>query len=358
MKNYIKIVKNWKTCILNTKSTIKEAILNLQNSGFRIILVVDKSFKLVGTITDGDIRRGLLIGLKLSDKIEKILKKNFFYINQKDKVLNIPQFMKKFDVLQIPIIDNKKKIVGLHLWNEQKNTKRINNTMFILAGGMGTRMRPLTTKIPKPMLPINEKPILDHIINNAKLYGIFNFIISVNYLSHTIINYFGDGKKLDINITYVHEKIPMGTIGSISLINKIPKKSLFVMNGDIISNINFKNFLDYHKKNMSLASMGVRIIESREPFGVVKTKGMAITGFEEKPIKKMYINSGIYIIEPYVINYINKYLIKNKSLDMPNLFKIIRKEKKKSLIFPFFESWVDIGIKSDYEKIKNQNIII
>jgi dTDP-glucose pyrophosphorylase len=353
----IKLNKNWKKCTLHKKALIKDAIYNLQQSGFKIILVLDDLQKLIGIITDGDIRRGLLAGLNIESSISSIIERKFISINRELSESELKEIFIINDIYQLPLVDKKRKVKGLYISSYLNSEKRIKNKLIILAGGQGKRLRPYTNDIPKPMLKINGKPILEHIIINARLSGIKEIIISVNYLSHKIINYFKDGSHLNVKIDYIKETYPMGTVGSLALLKKLPKDDIIVINGDIISNIDFKNFLTYHNSKKSRATMAVRVFESHETFGFVKTKGVNITGFEEKPIKRSYINAGIYILDPKLLNYLKKFTKKRISCNMPDLFQYAHVQNIKSIIYPFFSSWTDIGNKKDFIQLKKNKKI-
>ncbi len=353
----ITLKKNWKNCALTINSSINDAIANLQKTGYKIIFVVGSNNQLLGIVTDGDIRRGLLKGYNINSSIKNIIRSKFLHLTKNFENINILEFMLDNEIFQLPLLDNKKKILGFYIFNQKNYNKKIQNKLFILAGGRGSRLKPLTNKTPKPMLKINGKPILEHIILNAKNFGLNEIIISVNYLSNQIKKYFNDGSKFGVSIKYLEEKQPMGTVGSISLINQIPKESIFVINGDIITDIDFQQMLNYHEANNSFATMAVRVFESKEIFGFVKTNGTKIMGFEEKPIKRTYINSGIYILHPKSINLLKHIVKHEEKLDMPDLFNHIRLKKYKSIIYPFFNTWTDIGNKDDYENIKKTKFI-
>ena len=353
----ITLKKNWKKCSLTTSATINDAIQNLQQSGYKIIFIINSNSKLLGIITDGDIRRGLLKGYNINSSIKHIVRSKFLHLVKNFHNINILDFMLDNEIFQLPLIDSKKKILGFYIFNQKIYNKKLKNKLVILAGGRGLRLKPLTNKIPKPMLKINGKPILEHIILNAKNFGITDIVISVNYLSNQIKKYFQEGSKFGVKIKYLEEKEPMGTVGSISLINQVPTESIIVVNGDIITDIDFQQMLNYHEANKSFATMAVRVFEAKEIFGFVKTNGTRIQGFEEKPIKRTYINSGIYILHPTTLKILKKIIINKTKLDMPDLFNYIRLKKYKSIIYPFFNTWTDIGNKNDYENLKKTKFL-
>ena len=232
------------------------------------------------------------------------------------------QLMIKNTLPQIPIVDENKKISGLFLWDEFLEQKKISNTIVIMAGGKGSRLGKYTKNCPKALLPINGKPMLLRIIEKAKLQGFEKFIISVNYLGHMIEDYFSDGQKWDVNINYLRENNPLGTAGSLNLISKKSTLPYIVTNCDIVSDFNFGDLLDFHNHNKAEATMAVRIHEWENPYGVVRTKGVDIIEFEEKPIIKSHINAGVYVLENTALDYIKK----NEFLDMPVLFERLKKK--------------------------------
>lgn len=343
-----KIKYNWKKAILTHNATIGEVIKNLSATSLQIVLIVSNEGKLEGTITDGDIRRGMINGYGLEDKIMKIIKKDPFVVTKQLNKKTAKYLMKVNSLLQVPIVDNDRKVVGLHLWNEEFHTKVKDNYIVIMAGGFGKRMKPQTNDCPKPMLKVNGRPILEQIIENIRDCGFKNIIITTHYLGHIITNYFGDGKKWGVDIDYVCEEKPLGTAGSLGLIKGKINTPTIVTNGDVISNINFSEILEYHKFHKADATMAVRIFERENPFGVVEADGIKIKKIIEKPVSKSTINAGIYIINPAQLNKIKI----NEYYKMTNLFSDMKKSGGKIIVFPMHESWKDIGRPEDIEVTK------
>lgn len=340
---------NWKSSIISPDHLIKNAIKNLNETNLQIVLVAKKN-KLIGTVTDGDIRRALLKGLPLSEKVSKIMKKNSITVEKNTSYREAKELMRSESILQIPIVSKDKKILGLHIWNKKKSVQKKNNQVIIMAGGFGRRMKHKTSFIPKPMIILHGKPILEHIINNLRNSGFTNLIITTHYLEHKIIKYFGDGKNFGVNIKYIKEKKPLGTAGSLSIIPPNKSKKIIVTNGDVISNINYSEFLNYHIKNKAAATMAVREIKSKHNFGVVESQGLKITNIEEKPITKTYINAGIYILNKNLIKLIKK----NTFLGMTDLFNKIILKKNKAILFPLHESWQDFARPKDLKVSKRK----
>ena len=343
-------MKSYKEVLLNPTSTIKKALKIIDSGAMRIALVVDKDNKLLGTLTDGDIRRGLLKNLSLKDSIESIIFKNPTVCSIEDSKEHILEVAMEKNLHQIPIIDEYGKLVDIKEINELLKPTLKTNKVVLMVGGLGTRLRPLTEYTPKPMLKVGNRPILETIIINLKKYGFSNIILSVNYKSEIIEDYFKDGSEFSVNIEYIHENKRMGTAGALSLIQDKLTEPFFVMNGDLLTNINFENMMEYHLSNNAVATMGVREYDFQVPYGVVKTEGINILSIEEKPIHQFFVSGGIYILSPQVL----KYIPKDKFYDMPTLFEKIIEKKEKTISFPIHEYWLDIGRIEEFERANSE----
>ena len=348
--NYFK-KKDLKICTLNISSTIKDVITNLNNSSMQISIINSQSGNLLGVINDGDIRRGLLKGLDLNSKISSLIKKNPLVVEKNTPTKTVEYLMKTKGLLHLPVVDKNLVTIGLHSWNDYKANEKIANPVIIMAGGFGKRLKPYTNNCPKPMLEIGGKPMLEHIINNLKSQGFRKVLISVNYLSENIVNYFKTGKNFGVSIEYIKEEKPLGTLGSLGLFKDIHKKPVLVVNGDTLTNINLKEMLNFHLKNKSHATMAVKVMVNSNPYGVVKSKGLLVENFQEKPIEKIYINAGVYVISNTVIDLIKK----NSKIDAPKFLIQLKKRKKKVIIFPAHEEWNEIGTVENYHNIISKN---
>jgi dTDP-glucose pyrophosphorylase len=324
---------------LQINSTIEQVVHVLNETSVRIVLVTDALGVLIGTISDGDIRRGLLRGLNLTSPIESIIHPDSLVVPPGLSRDTVIQLMTANKIQQIPIVDDEMRVVGLHLWDEISSLQARSNMMVIMAGGKGTRLYPQTEKCPKPMLPIAGKPILEHIINRAKAEGFSHFVLAIYHLGHMIEEYFGDGSRFGVKIEYLREESPLGTAGALSLLNPLPNSSIVVTNGDVVSDIHYGELLDFHRRYSAMATMAVRVHEWQNPFGVVRTQGIEIIGYEEKPISRSHINAGVYVIEPWAIGL----LAKSMSCDMPTLLQLIQKSDKRIIAYPIHENWLDIG---------------
>ena len=223
---------------------------------------------------------------------------------------------------------------------------RIQNDFIIIAGGFGKRLYPITKNIPKPMIIVKNKPILEHIILSARDEGFYKFTIIVYHLKNKIKNYFKDGSKFGVNIDYVEEKFPLGTAGGLSLLKKKISKNIIVTNADTLSNISYKDLLSYHIANKSKATVGVKVMSSRENYGLVKLKGLNVVRFDEKPILHKFINCGVYALSNSLLSALNF----NKNMDMITFLKKIKKNKNEIFAFPLYEGWLDLGNKKNIKK--------
>ncbi|PJZ45524.1 nucleotidyltransferase family protein [Leptospira brenneri] len=341
---------NWKKAILRPDDSIEKVIQNLDQTGLQVVLVVDESNSLLGTITDGDIRRGLLKGLDLSQPVHLIMKPNSFVVLPSMSRELVLQLMKANKIHQIPIVDEDRKVLGLHVMDEILQPNQLENLFVIMAGGKGVRLRPYTENCPKPMLPVAGKPMLEHIIEKAMMEGFRNFLISVFYLGHMIEDYFKDGSDRGIRIEYVREETPLGTAGALGYIKEKPTAPFIVTNGDVMTDIRYSELLEFHCKNGAAATMSVRMHEWQHPFGVVRIKGVDILGFEEKPIHRTHVNAGIYALEPQTLDHLEA----GQKCDMPTLFTRLGEAGNRIIVYPMHEPWVDVGRKEDLAKIRGE----
>jgi len=343
-------MKNIDGIKLNINSTIKEALKIIDSGAMRIALVVDSENKLLGTLSDGDIRRGLLKNLSLDDVIEDLYSKNPTIASTNDSNERIIQKAISKQVYQIPIVDENNYLVDIVNLATLLNVSKKRNRVILMAGGLGTRLRPLTEDMPKPMLKVGNKPILETIIKNFANHGFVNITISLNYKGEMIKDYFGDGSKFGVNIDYVEETMRLGTAGALSLIENKPNEPFFVMNADLLTDVNFSNLLDFHSFANANATMCVREYEYQVPYGVIEVVESNITSIVEKPMQKFFVNAGIYVLSPKVFDYIPK----NEFYDMPTLFNTLIEKEKKVISFPIHEYWLDIGRMSDFEQAQSE----
>ena len=337
-------MKNWQEAVILVGSKMQDA-MELLNHSFRLVLVVDKQNKLLGVISDGDVRRALLNGINLTHPVENIMNKNPTTAEMGATPEEINALIHKNDIGSVPILDSKK-IVGLSNLQDILKPERSNNPVFIMAGGFGQRLGELTANKPKPLLPIGEKPILEHIVDRFIEAGFKRFYISTYYLSDQIIDFFGDGKSKGIEISYIEEEEPLGTGGALQLLPKNEiNDTLIMMNADILSTLNFETFIRFHEEKKGIATMCVREYLYSIPYGVIKNENNSVTNIVEKPTYSYFINAGIYAIEPDFLD-----LVSEGNIDMPDLIQKMIANKKKINAFPVHEYWLDIGTTNDYHK--------
>lgn len=336
----------WRQAILPVNATIQQAISNLDQVAIKIVLVVDELGALEGTICDGDIRRGLLKGLNLSSSIEGVIHRNAFVVPPEMKREMVMQLMVANKIQQIPIVNDLRQVMGLHLWEEITTPPVRSNLMVIMAGGMGTRLRPHTENCPKPLLSVAGKPMLEHIIERAKLEGFSHFVLAIHYLGHMIEDYFSNGQRLGVEIEYLREQSPLGTAGALSLLNPRPEVPFVVTNGDVITDIRYGELLDFHIRHNAAATMAVRVHEWQHPFGVVQTNGVEIVGFEEKPVARSHINAGVYALNPDALSLLGA----DTHCDMPTLFERLQTRAKRTVAYPMHEPWLDVGRPDDLKR--------
>lgn len=338
--------KAWRKAILPADATMQQAIRNLNESTLQIVLVVAPDGTLLGTLTDGDIRRGLLRGMDLNSPIEAIIFRDPLVVPPQIGRDTVLQLMHANKIHQLPVVDSNRQVMGLHLWDELMVPVHRPNLMIIMAGGRGTRLRPHTENCPKPLLPVGGKPMLEHIVERAKMEGFRHFVLAIHYLGHMIEDYFGDGSRWQVQIEYLREESPLGTAGAIALLNPEPETPFLVSNGDVLTDIRYGELLDFHCSHGATATMAVSLHEWQHPFGVVRIKGVDIIGFEEKPIARSHINAGIYVLNPAVLSALRA----GEHCDMPTLFSRLQENAARTIVYPMHEPWLDVGRADDLDR--------
>jgi len=341
----------WQKIILLENSTFHEVLMSLNESGLKIVLVIDNEGTFLGTISDGDIRRAFLKGVTQNSLAKDLINKSAIKVLQNVKITEVQALMGLNKINQIPVIDDSGRLIGLHIGNDLTNQPELINQVIIMAGGRGLRMRSLTKSTPKPMLDFLGKPILHHTIENLVQAGFRNINISTHYLSNIIENYFKDGSEFGCNINYLKEIKALGTAGSIGLLEKNLNLPFIVVNGDLVTKIKYRAMLDYHYKEQSFATMAVSLFEWQNPYGVAETLGNEIINFYEKPVNYFLVNAGIYVFSPAVVNIVREI----GACDINNLFERLRQNSLKTIAFPLHEKWADIGNPDDYRNLNNGN---
>jgi dTDP-glucose pyrophosphorylase/predicted transcriptional regulator len=339
-------MKDWRNTLVSSDTSIREAIRIIDQGALKIALVVDEDNRLVGTVSDGDIRRGILNGCELENKVLQIMNTNPTVAGKSDGRDKLLALMRQKQIYQVPLVDDRGILVGLEVIDTLLSAPQRENSVVLMAGGLGTRLKHLTANIPKPMLKVGDKPILETILDNFIEHGFSRFLISVNYKSELIESHFGDGSQWDVQIDYLREDKKLGTAGALSLMSEIPSAPILVMNGDVLTKVNFRQLLEFHTEHKAAATMCVREYDYQVPFGVVRLDRHRILSIEEKPVQHFFVNAGIYVLEPEVL----KMIPHGAHLDMPSLFELLITEEMETAVFPIREYWLDIGRIDDFER--------
>ncbi|MCB2106479.1 MAG: nucleotidyltransferase family protein [Rhodobacteraceae bacterium] len=343
--------------LISPGDTIFDTLKIIDRHGVPVGLVAEDG-KLVGVVTDGDIRRGLLRGVALTQNVSEVMNRSPIWRPATISDSEAAQVMTDHGILYLPLLDSERRIVALkvlaHLAAQAANgetnsdeatapnTER-DNPVLIMAGGLGTRFRPLVVDRPKPMLDVAGQPILAHIVDHLVRQGFRTIFMSVNYMREMIEAHFGDGSKFGARIRYLREPDALGTAGALSLLPETIDAPLLVMNGDVLSKVNFGQMLDFHAEAAAPATMAVREYAFTVPYGVIQVEGSTLAAIEEKPEQKFLVNAGIYVLEPAALALIDK----NQRLDMPDLFTRIKSTLGAPAVFPLREYWIDIGRAAD-----------
>jgi len=344
-------MKNFHGLVLNSSASIRQAMETIDKGAVRIALIIDSDDRLIGTISDGDIRRAILGGKSLDASIEGTYCSEPVTATTDTKRETLLTLAHEHAISKIPLVSSDGKLIGLETLDDLITPTKKDNHVVLMVGGLGTRLRPLTESTPKPMLHVGGKPILQTIVERFVSYGFVNLTLCLNYKSEIIRNYFDDGSKFGANIDYILEEKRMGTAGALSLMKRSLDAPFFVMNGDLLTSVNFESLLDFHVDNNALGTMCVREYDFQVPYGVVEVDGASIKSIHEKPVHKFFVSAGIYMLSPEVLGMIPC----DEFFDMPTLFeKIVEEHEVRAISFPLREYWIDIGRIEEYEKANSE----
>ena len=339
-------MNEWRQLLVPPSASIKQVITCIDKGNVQIALVADADSRLLGTVTDGDVRRGLLRGLGLECPVTEVMNAKPITAGPADDRAAILALMKRRLVHQVPLVDDRGRLVGLETLDDLLQPSRRSNPVVLLAGGLGMRLRPLTEELPKPMLRIGEKPILESILASFIEHGFSSFYFAVNYKADVIERYFADGSRWDVEIEYLREAERLGTAGPLSLLPQIPAEPVVVMNADILTRVNFSQLLDFHRQSAAAATVCVREHRHTVPYGVVHMHDSLLTGIEEKPVYQSMVSAGIYVLEPDII----RDLRRGEYCDMPSVLQKLISGGRRAVGFPIHEFWLDIGRLEDLER--------
>jgi len=340
--------------LVSPSTPIRDTIQVVDHGGLQTALVVDDEGRLLGTVTDGDIRRAIIRGVPLDEPTHRIMTANSIVANPESTDEEILNEMRRRKIRQIPIVGSDDKVLGLrHIYEITPSGQKKDNLVVLMAGGLGTRLLPLTQETPKPMLRIGDKPILQWTLESLIKQGFSKFYFAVNHLAEQVERYFGDGTRFGVSIDYLREDKKLGTAGALGLLDAVTELPLVVMNADLVTKVNYAHLLHYHDESAASATMCVREYNTIIPYGVVDIDdAMRIQSFLEKPIHRVFVNCGIYCLDPNVL----KLIPKMTRIDMPDLFDRLRLGSEKTIAFPLREYWLDIGRADDFRKAEEELI--
>jgi len=339
-------MKNWEATLVHPDTSLREALEIINRMGCQIVLVVDENRKLLGTLSDGDIRRALLAGGVLSDKVVSAMYQQPTVATSSQTRAARLRIMKRLGLHQLPIVNQQNTVVGLDLIDDFFEAPQRDEWVIIMAGGLGSRLNQLTKDMPKPMLKVGSKPILETILCNFIEQGFQQFYLAVNYKAEQIEQYFGDGSALGVTINYLKENKRMGTAGALSLLPKAPEHPCVVTNGDLLTRENFVTMVEQHLLEQADATMGVRNYEMQVPFGVIQEQNGRICAIEEKPVQYFTVSAGMYVLSPNILSL----LPQDTYCDMPELFEKAIQTGLHVRCHPVESYWLDIGRPAEYER--------
>lgn len=343
------MIQSWKNILLTPNCTIRNAWRVLDREGLRIVIIVGENQELIGTVTDGDIRRGLLSDVNIEDSITRVMNPSPVVVTPEVSTDDLISLMEDRSLLALPVVE-KGILTGVELLQDLLHKPVLENPVFLMAGGFGTRLRPLTDNCPKPMLRVGNKPMLELAINGFKKAGFRNFYISTHYLPDQIQDYFGDGTAFGVNISYVYEEQPLGTGGALGLLPSLPNDlPILVMNGDILTKIDLCQLLEFHNMSKADATMCVREYEYQIPYGVINGQSNKVISMEEKPTQRFSVNAGIYVVSQSIV----KSVPQNAKIDLPTLLEHEISAGAGVFMFPFHEYWLDIGQMDDFNRAQS-----
>lgn len=339
-------MKNWTKAVVLADSTVRDAMRQIDATSLQIALVVDQSGRLAGTVTDGDVRRGILRGIGLDDPIGEVMNRHPMTVPQGSDASALVTRMRALKLRHMPVVNERGELVGLETLEDLTTAPERRNPVVIMAGGLGTRLLPLTANCPKPMLPIGDRPILEHTLTALAEQGFREFHFAINYLGDMVEDHFGDGSRWGVTINYLRERQRMGTAGALSLLPSRPETPFLIMNGDVLTKLNFNQLLDMHEANGATTTMCVRQYEYQVPFGVAQISEDRLVMIEEKPIMRHFVSAGIYVVQPNVLDHIPVDCF----FDMPQLLNKLLGHHEAVHVYPITEYWLDVGRHDDMQR--------
>ena len=341
---------HWRRCRVSKDASIEEAMEQIQNGELRVAIITGEDDRLVGVVTDGDIRRGILNGHELESLVTEVMSENPVTVHEEEDRGAIKQTMQDHHIHQVPVVDGEDRVVGVETIDDVLSPDKRPNPVVIMAGGLGTRLRPITNDCPKPLVEVGGAPILQTNLERLSAQGFRDVYLSVNYKADMIEDHFGDGADWDLEITYLREREPRGTAGALSLLEDAPDVPLLVMNGDLLTTLNFGRLIDFHRKQSVMATMCVLGRDVEIPYGVIETNGDKIADIEEKPTDRYFVNAGIYVLESKTLEYVPEEAFYH----MTDLFQRLVDEGGDVTAYPIQEYWRDVGKKEDLREAQEE----
>ncbi len=336
--------------VIQPIATLRDAMACIDKNAKGIAFVVDAEFRLLGSISDGDIRRAILSGVALDLCVHVLLEERLktgghgpITAGTGDSDADLLHLMNHHEIRQVPVVDAAGCVLRVAFLSDLVREYELPINAVVMAGGFGTRLRPLTDNTPKPMLPLGDRPMLELTIEQLKKTGIEHISLTTHYMPEVISEHFGNGDEFGVKINYVHEETPLGTAGALGLLNKV-EGPLLVINGDILTHVDFRAMANYHQKHKACLTVGVRRYDLQVPYGVVECDGARVCKISEKPQMPFLVNAGIYLIEPTALQFIPR----GRNFDMPDLIQRLIAENLMVASFPILEYWLDVGRPGDY----------
>jgi dTDP-glucose pyrophosphorylase len=339
--------------MISVDATLVEAMRSLEDSMSQIVLVVDQDDGLIGVLTDGDIRRALLAGHPLDSSASVHANRDCFTVSDSAGRADVLELMQARHIAQVPAVDGRGRVVGLHLLQQLITTVERPNWAVVMAGGRGTRLGELTATVPKPMLPVAGKPILERIVLHLVGIGIRRIYLSVNYLAEVIEDHFADGHRFGCSIEYLRESESLGTGGPLSLLprgDRRPHDPILVMNGDLVTQANLGRIIDFHEAGDQAVTMGVRAYVEQIPFGCVEVDGDELVGFTEKPTSARLVNAGIYVLSPEALG---TFTGAQENISMPEVVVRVQAGGRAVRVFEIDDDWIDVGRRDQLERARH-----
>lgn len=341
---------------INPESSIRDAITCMDSTRNGIVLVVDVDRRLVGTVTDGDVRRAMLANVDFEQPVSVLLARKAGSRFAHPIAARVGadrstylSLLREHSLLHLPLLEEDGRVAGLVRIDDFVPDRMLSLQAVVMAGGAGSRMRPLTKELPKPMLPVGDRPLMEIVIQQLRDAGIRRVNVTTHHKPEKITEYFGDGSSFGVELAYVTEDSPLGTAGALGLM-KSPEETILVINGDILTQVDFRAMLAFHREHDCDLTMAVRQYDIQVPFGVVECQGASVIRLTEKPLLNLFVNAGIYLLEPVVYQYFPN----GSRFDMTDLIQRLLEEGRRVISFPVREYWLDIGLPDDYQRAQHE----